>query len=257
MVECGQGVPAAFAAKLLADLGAEVVKVEPPEGDETRRRGPFPAGTPDAEHSGLFQYLNTNKRGVVLDLKSAAGRERLDELLSRADVLIHNVPPVEQGAQGLVAADIAATHPELIVTEISIFGNGGPRSHYRGYELQAFHSGGMASLTPNGEPSPVLPPLKLYGHQAEFQAGAHGAFLTLAAYWHRLRSGLGQAIDVSDAGVSHRVFRAQLHQLHLHRHRATPAPRPRSSRRGTSCAPATASSTFVAASRTNGCAWSS
>jgi len=198
VVECGQGVAAAFAAKLLADLGAEVVKVEPPDGDETRRYGPFPAGAPDAEHSGLFQYLNTNKRGVVLDLKTAPGRERLDGLLSRADVLIHNVAPVEQGGAGLVAADIAAAHPELIVTAISIFGADGPRSQYRGYELQAFHSGGTPSLTPNGEASPVLPPLKLYGHQAGFQAGVHGAFLTLAAYWRRLRSGLGQVIDVSE-----------------------------------------------------------
>lgn len=197
IVECGKGVSAAFAAKLLADLGAEVVKVEPPGGDLTRRRGPFPVDHQDPEHSGLFQYLNTNKRGVMLDLKTASGRSRLDWLLSRADVLIHNVPPVEQSEQGLAAADITAAHPELIVTEISIFGNSGPRSHYRGYELQAFHSGGPASLTPNGETSTVRPPLKLYGHQAEFQAAAHAAFTTLAAYWHRMRSGHGQAIDVS------------------------------------------------------------
>ena len=181
----------------LADLGAEVVKVEPPGGDLTRRRGPFPGGNQDPEQSGLFQYLNTNKRGVMLDLKTDAGRARLDWLLSRTDILIHNVPPVEQSAHGLVAADITVAHPELIVTEISIFGNSGPRSHYRGYELQAFHSGGIASLTPHGEPSAVRPPLKLYGHQAEFQAAAHAAFTTMAAYWHRMRSGHGQTIDVS------------------------------------------------------------
>ena len=197
IVECGQGVSAAFAAKLLADLGAEVVKVEPPGGDLTRRRGPFPAGHQDSEHSGLFQYLNTNKRGVVLDLKTAPGRARLGWLLGRSDVLIHNVPPVEQEGQGLMAADITAVHPELIVTEISAFGNSGPRSHYRSYELQAFHSGGAASLTPYGEASSVRPPLKLYGHQAEFQAAAHAAFTTMAAYWHRMRSGHGQAIDIS------------------------------------------------------------
>jgi crotonobetainyl-CoA:carnitine CoA-transferase CaiB-like acyl-CoA transferase len=197
VVECGSGVSAAFAAKLLGDLGADVLKVEPPLGDVTRGRGPFPSGVPDPQHSGLFQYLNANKRGVMLDLKAEAGRQRLNQLLAGSDVLIHNVAPVEQSAQGLIAADIAAAHPALIVTEISIFGAGGPRSHYRGYELQAFHSGGAASLTPNGEASAVLPPLKLYGHQAEFQAAAHAAFVTLAAYWHRMRSGLGQTIDVS------------------------------------------------------------
>jgi crotonobetainyl-CoA:carnitine CoA-transferase CaiB-like acyl-CoA transferase len=197
VVECGQGVSAAFAAKLLADLGAEVVKVEPPQGDVTRRSGPFPASAPDPERSGLFQYLNTNKRGVVLDLKTAPGRTRLDWMLERSDVLIHNVPPVEQGAHGLVTADISAAHPQLIVTAISLFGADGPRSHYRGYELQAFHGGGPASLTPHGDASAVLPPLKLYGHQAEFQAAVHAAFVTLAAYFQRMKSGQGQAIDVS------------------------------------------------------------
>src|SRR6185437_6940145 len=87
--------------------------------------------------------------------------------------------------------------PNLILAEISIFGAGGPRRHYRGYELQAFHSGGAASLTPHGETSPVLPPLKFYGHQAEFQAAAHAAFVALAAYWNRMQSGLGQSIDIS------------------------------------------------------------
>lgn len=197
IVECGSGVSAAFAAKLLADLGAGVVKVEPPQGDVTRARGPFPKSGPDPEQSGLFQYLNTNKLGVTLDLTVAEEHDRLNQLLATHDILIHNVPPAEQAAQGLIASELAAAHPELIVTEISIFGAGGPRSHYRGYELQAFHSGGAASLTPNGESSSVLPPLKLYGHQAEFQAAAHAAFVTLAAYWHRMRSGLGQVIDVS------------------------------------------------------------
>jgi crotonobetainyl-CoA:carnitine CoA-transferase CaiB-like acyl-CoA transferase len=197
VVECGQGVAAAFAAKMLADLGAEVVKVEPPEGDLTRRRGPFPGGVQDPEHSGLFQYLNTNKRSVVLDLHTAPGRDRLNWLLGRSDILIHNVPPAGQGACGLVAGELTATHPALTVVEISMLGNGGPRSHYRGYELQAFHAGGIASLTPRGESSAVRPPLKLYGHQAEFQAAAHGAFLALAAYWGRMSTGQGQAIDIS------------------------------------------------------------
>ncbi len=197
IVECGQGVAASFAAKMMADLGASVIKVEPPQGDITRRRGPFPSDTQDPESSGLFQYLNTNKRGVVLDLGLEADRQRLDKLLAASDILIHNVAPAEQARQGLSAPQLAATHPGLIITEISIFGAGGPRSGYRGYELQAFHSGGAASLTPHGEPSPVLPPLKFYGHQAEFQAAVHGAFVTLAAYWNRMRTGLGQTIDIS------------------------------------------------------------
>ena len=78
VVECGSGVSAAYAAKLMADVGADVIKVEPPTGDVTRRRGPFPDDRPDPEASGLFVYLNTNKRGIVADLTTPEGQERLD-----------------------------------------------------------------------------------------------------------------------------------------------------------------------------------
>src|SRR6266478_2492662 len=91
IVEYGEGVSAAFGAKLLADLGAEVIKIESPAGDLTRRRGPFPRSEPDPEKSGLFIYLNANKRGVVADLEHAEGRASLHSLLATADVLIHNV----------------------------------------------------------------------------------------------------------------------------------------------------------------------
>jgi crotonobetainyl-CoA:carnitine CoA-transferase CaiB-like acyl-CoA transferase len=98
VVECGQGVAAAFAAKLLAMLGAEVVKVEPPEGDVMRSRGPFRAGAQDPEHSGMFIYLNAGKLGVTLDLTAAEDRRRLHQLLDQSDILIHNVLPVERGS---------------------------------------------------------------------------------------------------------------------------------------------------------------
>src|SRR5579885_2423648 len=86
VVECGDGVAAAFATKLMALLGANVIKVEPPNGDRTRLRGPFFDDRIDAENSGLFLYLNADKRGVTLDLRSNADRARLDELLANADI---------------------------------------------------------------------------------------------------------------------------------------------------------------------------
>ena len=86
---------AAFATKLMALLGADVIKAEPPSGDITRRRGPFFDHAPDPNLSGLFLYLNADKSGVTLDLHEAGDRDRLDTLLERADILIHNIPPAE------------------------------------------------------------------------------------------------------------------------------------------------------------------
>src|SRR5579863_9993374 len=91
VVECGQGVAAAFAAKLFALLGAEVIKVEPPQGDLTRLRGPFRGDTPDPERGGMFIYLNAGKLGVTLDLTSDQDRQRLHRLLDHADILLHIV----------------------------------------------------------------------------------------------------------------------------------------------------------------------
>src|ERR1700691_5607454 len=101
VVECGEGVSAAFATKMMADLGASVIKVEPLEGDALRRRGPFPQNIIDQEKSGLFLYLNNNKRSVTLDLTQEDGRRTLGTLLARADLLIHNVPPRDRGKFGL------------------------------------------------------------------------------------------------------------------------------------------------------------
>jgi len=198
VVECGEGVAAAFGAKLLADLGAEVVKIEPPGGDVTRRRGPFPQGKGDPEKSGLFIYLNANKRGVVADLKRSEGREMLARILERADVLFHNVPPADRAAHGLDSTALCAAHPKLIVTSVSIYGDSGPHANWRGYELNASNAGGWAYLSPGASPYPELPPLKCFGSQADFQGGVHAAIATLAAYVHRIKSGKGQAIDVSE-----------------------------------------------------------
>ncbi len=198
VVECGQGVSAAFGAKMIADLGAEVIKVEPPGGDLTRRRGPFPNDKPDPEKSGLFVYLNTNKRAVTADLGKPEGRELLDRLLEKADILIHNVPPYERANQGLDSAALCAKYPGLIVASISMYGDRGPRANWRGYELNASNAGGWAYLSPGASPYPELPPLKPFGAQCDFQGGAHAALTSLAAMRYKLRTGKGQAIDVCE-----------------------------------------------------------
>jgi crotonobetainyl-CoA:carnitine CoA-transferase CaiB-like acyl-CoA transferase len=197
VVECGNGVAAAFATKLMALLGAQVLKVEPPEGDSTRFRGPFIGNHPDPDASGLFHYLNVDKSGISLDLRIPSDRAKFDELLEVADILVHNVPPCERAALRMESAAIQSAHPDLIITGISAYGDYGPRSDWRAYELNMIHAGGVAALAPLCSKRPDLPPLKLYGHQAEFQAANHAAFATLAAWFHRMRSGGGQVIEVS------------------------------------------------------------
>jgi crotonobetainyl-CoA:carnitine CoA-transferase CaiB-like acyl-CoA transferase len=226
VVECGQGVSAAFGAKLLADLGADVIKVEPPEGDLTRRRGPFPPAIPpsagastrhplppdnvtsplaqangkgDPEKSGIFIYLNTNKRGLVIDLTRAEGQQLLADLLNRADVLIHNVPPSQRSAVGFDSIGLHARHPRLMVAAISIFGESGPYAGHKGYELTASNASGWSFLSPGASPYSDLPPLKCFGSQCDFQGGVHAAITVLAGYFHRLKSGTaGQVIEVSE-----------------------------------------------------------
>src|SRR5947209_7355338 len=126
VVECGGGVAAAYAAKLLADLGAEVVKVEPPEGDYTRLRGPFPGTVPNREASGLFIYLNAGKQSVVLDLATPDGEWGLDQLLQDADILVHNFTPHAAARRAVEPERLLAKHPRLVVADITGFGRSGP-----------------------------------------------------------------------------------------------------------------------------------
>jgi crotonobetainyl-CoA:carnitine CoA-transferase CaiB-like acyl-CoA transferase len=198
VVELGQGVAAAFGAKLMALLGAAVIKVETPEGDTTRRFGPFPGAIPDPEKSGLFQYLNADKRGITLDLLSANDRRMLDGVLAGADILIHDVPPAARADCGLDSGVLSRNHPRLIVTSISAYGGFGPRADYRAHEINALHSSGLAALNPRLSDRPDLPPLKPYGHHAEFHGGLYAAAAALAALRYRTKSGAGQAIDVSE-----------------------------------------------------------
>jgi crotonobetainyl-CoA:carnitine CoA-transferase CaiB-like acyl-CoA transferase len=199
VVECGQGVAAAFAAKLLALLGADVIKVEPPQGDITRQRGPFFDDVRDPNLSGLFLYLNADKQGVTLDLHDAAGRARLEGMLARADILIHNLAPAERAAMGMDSTAVRSAYPQLVIAAISPFGDSGPYAHYQAYELTAAHASGMPATGPGASPFPDLPPLKLFGHQAEFQSGVYAALTALAAHFHRITNhGAGQSIDISE-----------------------------------------------------------
>jgi len=218
IVEAGEGISAAFGAKMIADLGAEVVKIEPPDGDLTRRRGPFPGDIEAPEKSGLFIYLNANKRGVVADLTRPEGRELLGKLLANADIFIHNIAPSHRAAHGVVSADLLAKYPKLIVTSIARFGDTGPYAGWHGYEMTSSHAGGWAFVSPGSSPYPEQPPLKCFGSQCEFQGGIHAATVTLAAYIHRLKTAKGQAIDVSEQEcISAMLENSFMHWTYAHR----------------------------------------
>lgn len=197
VLEVGDLVSAAYAGKLLADLGAEVVKIETPDGGDTaRRRGPFPRDVPDPEASGLFLYLNTNKRGITLDLAGDAGRAALATLAATTDLLIHEVPPDEMHARGLDYERLRATNDGLVMTSIAPFGHDGPKATWRGSDLVAWCAGGLAAL--NGDRTrPDLPPLKAFGQQAGYQAGLNAAVAALGVLLGRRRTGHGDHIRIS------------------------------------------------------------
>jgi crotonobetainyl-CoA:carnitine CoA-transferase CaiB-like acyl-CoA transferase len=197
VLEIGDLVGASYATKMLADLGADVVKIERPgRGDRSRQRGPFPGGTSHPEKSGLFLYLNTNKRGITLDLTSSRGHEVLDRLVRDADLLVHEVHPTDMAAHGLDWERLSAINPQLVMTSIAPFGMRGPHAAYRGSDVVTWSAGGIAQL--NGDPQhPELPPLKAFGDQSGFQAGLNAAIPSLAALFARIGSGHGEHIEVS------------------------------------------------------------
>jgi len=126
--------------RLLADLGAEVIRVEPPGGALSRRLSPF---APDGGTSLYFGFRNAGKRGAVIDLETDAGRERLHALLDQADVMIESGLPGSLARLGLSPASLTERHPHLVVTSITDFGQTGPYAEFQGTELVAFAMGGM------------------------------------------------------------------------------------------------------------------
>ena len=137
VLDISEGIAAPFCAKLLGDLGADVVKIEPPRGDRSRQLGPFPDDQPHPERSATFFYLNTSKRSVVLDIDSDDGRKRLRDLIARYDIVIASDTAEQLDARGLGHDTLRQWNPRIILTTVSGFGSFGPRSHWQ--------SGGLRS----------------------------------------------------------------------------------------------------------------
>ncbi len=190
---------------MLADMGADVIKVERPNGDDTRRFLP-----PDIEgESAAFMMMNRNKRGIRLDLKTEAGKAALIRLIEQADCLIENYRHDTMEKLGLGYDELKKINPGLIYCEISGFGRTGPYRERGGFDLIAQGMSGLMSIT--GE-APGRPPIKVGAPVSDITAGILGAMGCAAAYAHKLKTGEGQRVDTSlfEAGITHTYWQSAI-----------------------------------------------
>lgn len=184
---------ASFSSRLLADLGAEVVKIEPPEGSRERFQGPFLNGIENRENSLSFWYNNGGKLSVTLDLTAENDRQGFLGLISTSDILIEAHPPAYLSRLGLDYTALKQLNPALCVVTVSGFGLEGPYSHYRSCDIVACASGG--SMYVCGRPG--RQPLKPYGNQSYYLASLFAAIGALLALREKERSGRGQHVEIS------------------------------------------------------------
>jgi len=179
--------------RILGDLGADVVKIEPAGGDPGRRIGPFCGGGPRPAESLAWMAYNANKRGITLNLEAPAGQDLLRRLVHRADFLIESFAPGYLDGRGVGYRELRKISPRLVFTSITPFGQTGPYARYRGSDLIAMAMSGLMALV--GEPG--RPPLRVSLPQAAMWAGMHAAAGTLIAHDYRERTRRGQHVDVS------------------------------------------------------------
>lgn len=177
-----------FCTALLADLGAEVIKVESPQGDDYRHIGPFKSG-----ESALFQLMNRGKKSVVLDLKSDAGARAARKLIETADVVVENFRPGVARRLGIDYSVAAGLNPHIIYLSISGFGQHGPMAHRPAYDLIAQAMAGIMSVTG----SPDGPPMRVGDALGDLATGLYGSWAIGAALVGRERFGIGQYLDVA------------------------------------------------------------
>jgi crotonobetainyl-CoA:carnitine CoA-transferase CaiB-like acyl-CoA transferase len=188
-----------YCSKLLADLGAEVVKIEQPGvADPARRRGPFLNDMPHPERSGLFLYLNTNKLGVTLNLADQRGKNIFLKLVEAVDILIEDQHPGFWSGLGLGYEQLRQINTRLVMTSITPFGQTGPYRDFKCYPLNLFHAGGEGYLTPGwGGYEPDRPPLRAGRYVGDYESGLSAAVAALGAFYWQQATGQGQHVDVS------------------------------------------------------------
>ncbi|MDD4860114.1 MAG: CoA transferase [Dehalococcoidales bacterium] len=196
VLEFGQGISVPYCGKLFADLGAEVTKIEPVTGDSCRRRGPFLDDVPGRERSGLFLYLNANKRSITLDPEKPTGREIFLKLIKDVDILLEDTVPGTFSTLGLAYDTLREINPALVMTSVTPFGQTGPYKDYKGADLIAWNIGGLGYITPVGTGTPEKEPLRMM-QMASFLAGSNAASAAMVALHFQRTTGEGQQVDVS------------------------------------------------------------
>jgi CoA:oxalate CoA-transferase len=193
VIDLSQGVSGPYCTKLLAELGAEVIKIEPLGGDDSRTCGPFPNDVAHPEKSALFLDLNRGKQSVTLDILQPAGRRLLRDLVSTADLLVESMRPGEMASLGVGYEQLAQIRPPVVYVAVTDFGQTGPYRDYRGGEMVEQALSGLMSIT--GQPD--REPLKTGGLIAEHVAGQTAFIGAMGALLFAEETGEGQFVDIS------------------------------------------------------------
>jgi len=180
--------------KILGDIGADVIKIEPPGGEPARNIGPFYKDIPDPEKSLYWFAFNTSKRGTTLDIENPQGRDIFRKLVQTADFVIESFEPGYMASLGLDYPALEKINPGIIMTSITPFGQTGPHAHHKAYDMIAWAMGGYMYVT--GDPPPG-PPYRISLPQSGLLGSLHAAMATMIAYYHREVTGEGQHIDTS------------------------------------------------------------
>jgi len=202
IIELAEGVAGEYCGKLLADLGADVIKVERPgRGSPTRAMAPLLDIGSDPERSGLFAYLNTNKRSIVLDTGSASDVAAVHDLVASADAVVDDRNPVAADLLGLADPQLRAGHPSLVFCSITPFGASAPAEFQNSKSINIFHASGWGYHTPS-HADPARPPLKGPGrYSTDYEAGLDAALCVMSALFRHMHTGEGEFIDISQHAV--------------------------------------------------------
>ncbi|MDA8234166.1 MAG: CoA transferase [Clostridia bacterium] len=183
----------AYTGKLFADLGAEVIRIESLDGDPTRRQKPFFRDNPGEENSLRYQYLNTNKKGMVLDITLPEGREIIRKLVQNVDILIESNPPGYLDKLGIGYEQLRVINPKLVYTAITPYGQTGPYKDYPYSDLTVLAMGGFLYMAGIENDKPAQAPDK----QSYFMGDLYAAFGSIVALYHANITGEGQFVDIS------------------------------------------------------------